>query len=235
MRAVVIEDSLIARQGLVDMLKEHVDITIIGDAENADDALELLNCEKPDLIFLDIQLPGMSGFELLEALSYSPHVIFTTAYSEYAIRSFDFNTADYILKPIRYDRLCQAIEKVMKRKSHEELPEVLTPTSQIFIKDNDECHLIELLKIRLLESCKNHTRVYFDTEKPFIRRALSKIEQRLPAQIFFRINRQQIINLTHVKSIEEWINDGYRVIMRDGMELEVSRRHSVRLKAAMSF
>ena len=243
MKAIVVEDSMIARQGLINMLKDHPDVDIIGDAENADEALDIIENNRPELLFLDIQLPGMSGFELLEQLEFSPHVIFTTAYSEYAIRSFDYNTADYLLKPIRYERLCQAIEKIKTRALPDEVSEdasqepmeMLDLQSQMFIKDNEECHLVELVKIRLFESCKNHTRVYFNDVKPFIRRSLSKIEQRLPAQTFFRINRQQIINLTFVQSIEEWVNDGYRVVMKDGMELEVSRRHSVRLKAAMSF
>lgn len=235
MKTIIVEDSLIARQGLIGMLKEHPSIDIVGDAENVEDAIQLVINKNPDLIFLDIQLPGMSGFDLLEKIDYSPKVIFTTAYSEYAIRSFDYNTVDYLLKPIRHERLHQSIEKASHDNKHEKNLDALESDSQIFIKDGENCHLIALTEIHLFESCKNHTRVYFNHEKPFIRRSLSKIEERLPPHIFFRINRQQIINLSFVKTIEEWMNDSYRVVMQDDTILEVSRRHSLRLKTALSF
>lgn len=245
MKVAVVEDSEFAREGLVSMLASYPDLELICSADHIDAALAILNHTPADVLFLDIHLPGSSGFELLANLHYSPLIIFTTAYAEYAIRSFDFNTVDYLLKPISRQRLDQAVTKLRRQCAilsnapttqldAESLQErkswsVLEPNSRLFIKDNNKCYLVELASIRYFESCKNEARAFFDADKAFIKRSLNELEQRLPAKIFFRANRQYIVNLHAVKSIEESMSDGFNLLMSDGKRIEISRRRAAQL------
>jgi two-component system, LytTR family, response regulator len=242
-KVAVIEDSELAREGLVSMLAAYPDLELVCAADHTDSALEVLNATPADVLFLDIHMPGSSGFELLANLKYSPLIVFTTAYSEYAIRSFDFNTVDYLLKPISRQRLDQAIVKL--RRHHAAVfgsfgtqPEPenfqagtqqpLEPGSRLFIRDNDRCYLIELASIRYFESCKNEARAFFDDNRAFIKRSMSELERRLPAT-FFRANRQYIVNLQAVKSIEESLSAGFSLVMSDGKTIEISRRRATQL------
>ena len=234
MKAIVVEDSRLAREGLLRMLLEFKELDMVGAADHPDSALKLINEKRPDVIFLDIHMPGQSGFDLLDKLDYIPQVIFTTAYSEYAYRSFDYNPVDYLLKPVSPERLAAAVEKLTKLE-HPLVAEALEMSSKIFINDGDECHLVSLNEIRYFESCKNHSRVFFDTHKPFIKKALSSVEARLPKARFFRANRQYIVNLNEIRSIDESIGDGYDLTMSDGHCIEVSRRNAVDLKKLLSF
>ncbi len=157
-------------------------------ADHSVNALALIQEYRPDVVFLDIHLPGESGFDLLEKLDYTPQIIFTTAYSEYAIRSFDYNTIDYLLKPISDERLKVAIDKLT---IHNKEPETSSkPTldinSRMFVKDGDKCHLVQLESIRYFESCKNHVRIFFGKENAFVKKSLNSIEERLPKKHFFR-------------------------------------------------
>lgn len=245
MKIAVVEDSQFAREGLVAMLASYPDLELICSADHTDTALELLNETPVDVLFLDIHLPGSSGFELLVNLDYAPLIIFTTAYSEYAVRSFDFNTVDYLLKPISRQRLDQAVEKLRRQyialsisprsqldpesTRAEELQPALEPGSRLFIKDNDKCYLIELASIRYFESCKNEARAFFDGNKAYIKRSMNELERRLPARIFFRANRQYIVNLQAVKSIEESVSIGFSLLMSDGKKIEISRRRATQL------
>lgn len=251
MKVAVVEDSEFAREGLVSMLKEYPDLEIICSADHPDTALEILNETPADVLFLDIHMPGSSGFDLLARLDYSPLIIFTTAYSEYAIRSFDFNTVDYLLKPISKERLEQAVIKLRERfdslsnseesaldreyTTEKELSQRLEMSSRLLIKDNDECHLVELSSIRYFESCKNEAIAFFGDESAYIKRSLSYLEQRLPVKFFFRANRQYIVNLQEVTSITESISKGFSLIMSDDREIEISRRRAGKLKEILSF
>lgn len=237
MKAIVVEDSRLAREGLVKMLEMHPDISILGAADHPSGALQLIQEHQPDLIFLDIHMPGESGFDLLEKLDYSPKVIFTTAYSEYAIRSFDYNTIDYLLKPISDERLKMAIDKLSISGDEPEASAKppLDIHSRMFVKDGDKCHLVPLESIRYFESCKNHVRIFFGKENAFVKKSLNNIEERLPSKYFFRANRQYVVNLHAIVSIEEAVNDGYEITMNDGKTLEVSRRNAVELKDLLSF
>lgn len=231
MRAIIVEDSRLARQGLKKQLLQHPVIQVVGEAENADDAIEVINEQNPDVLFLDINMPGKDGFEMLLDLPYCPRIIFTTAYMEYAIRSFDFNTVDYLLKPIRPERLAVAIEKLLVSQDNAVFSEdKLNEDSQIFVKDGDSSFLIEVGDVRFFESCGNYTRVYFENESPMIYKSLSKVERRLPEALFFRVNRQQVINLKWVDKIEEGVSGGYELLLKTGEEVQVSRNHSSRLK-----
>lgn len=237
MKAVVVEDSRLAREGLIKMLKEYSEINVVGAAEHPSTALSLIEEHQPDIIFLDIHMPGESGFDLLEKLEHFPKVIFTTAYSEYAIRSFDFNTVDYLLKPISHERLKSAIEKLsIQNENYKALSKpTLDIHSRMFVKDGDKCHLIPLESICYFESCKNHVRIFFGRENAFVKKSLNSIEERLPQKYFFRANRQYIVNLNEVVKIEESVSDGYEITMGDGKTLEISRRNAVELKDLLSF
>ncbi len=233
MKAIVVEDSRLAREGLLRMLSEFKELEMVGAADHPDSALKLIGEKRPDVLFLDIHMPGQSGFDLLDQLDYIPQVIFTTAYSEYAYRSFDYSPVDYLLKPISPERLSSAVDKLCVR-DESVVMEPLEMSSKIFISDGDDCHLVSLQDIRYFESCKNHSRVFFESQKPFIKKALSSIEERLPKTRFFRANRQYIVNLNEIRSIDESIADGYDLTMSDQHVIEVSRRNAVELKKLLS-
>ena len=251
MKAIVVEDSRLAREGLVRMLKDYPELTVVGQADHAGSALTLVSETHPDVIFLDIHMPGGTGFDLLEKLSYLPQIIFTTAYSEHAIRSFDFNTIDYLLKPISKERLTIAVNKLLARTNtnnndtedetqpdydkNQTVKDPLEGHSKLLVKDGDHCFLIRLDTIRYIESQKNYVQLFFENNKAFVKKSLNSIETRLPKSIFFRANRQFIVNLQEIRRIEESISDGFVVTMSDGKELEISRRNAIELKELLSF
>lgn len=235
MKTLVIDDSRLAREGLVRMLRDHTILDVIGSAAGADQARKLIDEHRPDLLFLDIQMPGESGFELLESLNYMPRVIFTTAYAEYAINSFDYHTVDYLLKPISQERLVEAVSKLDRKPLRDQ--DDITPlslSSRIFVKDGDRCYLIKACSIRIIECCKNHARLFFGNKTVFVKKSLNQLDHRLPSPPFFRASRQTIVNLDFVGAIESSINDGYDITMEDGKVVEVSRRNAARLRELLS-
>ncbi len=237
MKAIVVEDSRLAREGLVRMLGEFPEVDIVGQADHPSSALQLIEQTRPDVIFLDIHMPGESGFDLLQKLSYAPRVVFTTAFSDHAIRSFDFNTVDYLLKPISQDRLAQAIQKLSgpEEASTGAPRPVLDYLDKIFVKDGSNCHLIGLDTIQYVESNKNYVQIYFGDKRAYVKKSLNSMEERLPKKFFFRVSRQHIVNLQAIVAIEESLRDGYCVTMKDGKVLEVSRRNATELKDLLSF
>ena len=166
MKALVIDDERLARLELRRLLAAHPEVEIVGEARGGEEALALISKLGPDVIFLDIQMPGMSGFDLLERLEDLPQVIFTTAYDEYAIKAFEVNALDYLLKPIPPARLAAALAKVRPRADKPRL-------EQVFVRDGDRCWIVRLTDIFLLESEGNYTRVCFGSERPLIRRSLN--------------------------------------------------------------
>lgn len=237
MKALIIDDSQLARQELKHLLKAVNDVQIIGEAESAEDAIEKILELKPELLFLDIQMPGKDGFELLQELEEVPEVIFTTAYDHYAMKAFDHNALDYLQKPIKEDRLALAIEKAAHRlrERSEELKNILGPHNQVFVKDGEQCWFVTLADIRVLEIMGSYTRIFFKEQKPMIPRSLNYMEKRLDPEVFFRANRQQIINLKYVERIEPWFSGTLKVYLKEGEEIEVSRRQSIRFREIMSF
>ena len=239
MKALIIDDERLARKELTNLLQEYQEIEIVGEAVNAEDAEEKIKELKPDLLFLDIQMPGKTGFELLQSLESVPEVIFTTAYDEYALKAFDFNALDYLLKPIEPDRLKESINKLLKRAQKAEPEEEkedkkLGPQDRVFVKDGDKCWFVKLENIRLFESDGNYIKIYFDNFKPMIHKSLNALDERLDDRSFFRASRKHIINLTWVESIESWFNGGLMVVLRGGDKVEVSRRQAARFKEMMS-
>lgn len=239
MKALVVEDSRLAREGMLRMLQVYPEIEVIGAAENVEQALEIVDREKPELIFLDINMPRESGFELLELISYEPKIIFTTAHADFAVRSFDYNTVDYLLKPIEQERLTDAIKKLFNTlpgdvEDLKIFSEVLYPDSRIFIRDENRCHLVVVNNIDYIESCKNHIIVYFCGDKAFVKKSLNQAEKRLPERLFFRANRQFIVNLTSVSSVDVSLKESYCLTMKNGKVIEVTRRNSILLKELLS-
>lgn len=237
MKAIIIDDERLARVELSRLLKNHPEIEIIAEASNVDEAIGKIESLKPDLIFLDIQMPGKTGFDLLTELTRTPKIIFTTAYDEFALKAFEFNALDYLLKPIDPVRLAKTVLHLSELKNPTQQTEnrsLLTIDDQVFVKDGDHCWFVKLSTIRLFESEGNYVRVYFDNQRPLIFKSLNDLEDRLPEKVFFRANRKHIINLKCVNGIESWFNGGLKVKLSDGNEVEISRRQSQKFKDLMS-
>lgn len=237
MTCIIVEDSRLARQELKNLLADVPDLELVGEAAHAEEALALIREQEPDLLFLDIQLPGKNGFELLEMLDSSPLVIFTTAYDEYAVKSFEYNALDYLLKPIRAERLQAAIAKTRDRLTRSSVPDrsLMTTESRVFVRDGEQCWLVELKEVRLLEVTGNYTRLHFGNHRPLIQRSLNQLEAKLDPRSFFRANRRQIINLHWIEHIDNWFNGKLKIRLRGGDEIEVSRRQAAKFKDILSF
>ena len=227
MRALIIDDERLARTELRRLLAAHPDIEIAGEAATAQEALSLIPSLEPELLFLDIQMPGMTGFELLEALDDVPQVIFTTAYDEFAFRAFEVNALDYLLKPIAPARLAAALARLKPVKP-------ARPLHQVFVRDGERCWIVRIADIALLESEGNYTRVYFGKERPLIPRSLSALEERLDTSAFFRADRKYLVNLDWVERVENGVAGNLVVTLRNGASVSMSRRQSSRLKDLLS-
>lgn len=238
MKVLIIDDERLARKELSTLLAEYKDIEILGEAANADEAEEMIDKLNPDLIFLDIQMPGKTGFELLESLEKTPKVIFTTAYDEYALKAFEFNALDYLLKPIEPKRLTESINKIRKeveaQAERQKSGNQLTVNDQVFVKDGDNCWFVRLKDVRLFESDGNYIKVYFDKNKPMIHKSLNALDEKLDNKHFFRVSRKHIINLEWIDEIETWFNGGLMVKLKGGDKVEVSRRQATKFKDLMS-
>lgn len=231
-RTVLIEDSDLARFELEHQLRAFPEIDIVGQAADVDAAQALIEAQAPDLLLLDIDLPGGNAFDLLARLDHIPQIIFTTAFDAYALQAFAYNTIDYLLKPIEPERLAQALAKLRPLASADR--DRLSADSQIFVKDGERCHLVKVREIRWIEAIGNYSRLYFGTHSPMLYRALGAIEGRLDPRVFFRCSRQHLVNLSYVESIHPWVNGGLQLRIKGGTEIEVSRRQSQRLRELLS-
>ena len=237
MKALIIDDERLARKELVKLLEAHPSIEIAGEAANADEAEKMIEELNPDLLFLDIQMPGRTGFQLLETLDSAPMVVFTTAYDQHAIKAFEVNALDYLLKPIVAERLGEAINKVSERersKSGRLGDKKLGRDDQVFVKDGERCWFVTLANVRMFESDGNYIKVYFDANRPMIHKSLNALDEKLDERAFFRASRKHIINLSWVEGIEPWFNGGLMVKLKGGDKVEVSRRQAAKFKDMMS-
>ncbi len=238
MKALIVDDERLARTELKRLLTPFKEIKVVGEAVNADDALEKMQELKPDLLFLDIQMPGKTGFEMLEELDAVPTVIFVTAYDEYALKAFEYNALDYLLKPIEPKRLEETVNKLVEKKRKKTISELdknfLSEGDQVFVKDGEKCWFVKLETVRLFESEGNYVRIYFGENKPLILRTLNYLDERLDDKTFFRANRKHIVNLKWIASIEPWLNGGLLVKLKDGQKVEVSRRQAIKFKDMLS-
>jgi len=240
-KAIIIDDERLARNELKKLLLEFPEIEVIEEATNAKEGIEKIETLNPDLIFLDIQMPGMTGFEMLQELDRIPHVIFTTAYDEYALKAFEVNALDYLMKPIEPKRLADALQKLIQAEEKELAAlqafnrGLLTENDQVFVKDGERCWFVKLSEVRLFESVGNYAKVYFAGNKPLILKSLNALEERLDEKTFFRANRKHIVNLRMIEKIEPYFNGGLLVELKGGEKIEVSRRQTVKFKEMMSF
>ncbi|MBE7173998.1 MAG: response regulator [Williamsia sp.] len=240
---VLIDDERLARTELKKLLSEFSEIEVIGEAANANEGVDAIKNLHPDLIFLDIQMPGKTGFEMLGDLDKVPNVIFTTAYDEYAIKAFEVNALDYLLKPVEPKRLADAIQKYHLQEEKELYAattvapgnrNLLEEDAQVFVKDGERCWFVKLSEIRLFESVGNYAKVYFGPNKPLILKSLNALEERLDERVFFRANRKHIVNLRMIDKIESYFNGGLLLDLKGGEKIEVSRRQTVKFKEMMS-
>lgn len=244
MRTILIDDERLAREELKKLLKDYHEIEIIDEAKNPEEALEKIKLHKPDLIFLDVQMPGMTGFDLLKKLEDIPKVVFVTAYDEFALKAFEVNALDYLLKPVEPARLDETIQKLNSTDDDfhsaviaPKLDRSTRPLSiddKIFIKDGEKCYFVELGQVRLFESDGNYVKVYFDRFRPLILRSLNSLEERLDPTFFFRANRKYIINLNSITFVENWFNGGLQVELTNGEKIEISRRQAIKFKELFS-
>ena len=236
MKVIIIDDSRLARNELKRLLSVHSQIEILDEAGNAEEAKEKIELLKPELIFLDIQMPGKTGFDLLEMLEYIPKVIFTTAYDEYALKAFEFNALDYLLKPVDKSRLAEAIlksEQSVDENSEKDNSQYLS--DQFFIKDGNKCWFVNINDIKYFETEGNYSKVFFENNSPLIPRSLNYLEERLDPNLFFRANRSQILNIKWIFNISITANGSLKVILKDKTEIEISRRKASVFKDLMSF
>lgn len=227
----LVDDELLALEELQVLLKPYPELEIIGKSDRVNEAIELCNELNPCLIFLDINMPGMDGFQFLERLDQVNSVIFVTAYDQYAIKAFEINALDYLLKPLNPQRLQEAIQRFLYREvTSENSKERLSPEKKIFIKDGESCHFVPVHKIYLLESVGNYVRVYYENQKPLLHKSLSYLESRLPQDLFFRANRQYMFNLDFVQKIEPYFNSTLLVKLKSGHDIDLSQRQSVKFR-----
>jgi two-component system LytT family response regulator len=239
MRAIIIDDERLARTELKKLLQDFPEIEVIDEAANAEEGITKIESQQPDLIFLDIQMPGKTGFDMLTQLERAPQVIFTTAYDEFALKAFEVNALDYLLKPIEPKRLADAVQKLHVEREPRPVGEninnsILTENDQVFVKDGERCWFVKLSDIRLFESVGNYAKVFFSNNKPLILKSLNALEERLDEKIFFRANRKHIVNLRMIEKIEPYFNGGLLLELKGGEKIEVSRRQTVKFKEMMS-
>jgi two-component system LytT family response regulator len=242
-KAVIIDDERLARNELKKLLLDFPEIEVVAEAANAGEGIEKIENIDPDLVFLDIQMPGNTGFDMLSELDRAPHVIFTTAYDEYALKAFEVNALDYLVKPVEPKRLADAIQKLHMQEEKEALQpsyqnvnrSILGERDQVFVKDGERCWFVQLTDIRLFESVGNYAKVYFGPNKPLILKSLNALEERLDEKTFFRANRKHIVNLRMIDKIEPYFNGGLLLELKGGEKIEVSRRQTVKFKEMMSF
>lgn len=235
MRALIVDDARLARQELRTLLGAIADVQLVSEADDVASATAAIAQWQPDLLFLDIQLPSGTGFDVLAALESTPYVIFTTAYDHYAVRAFAANALDYLVKPVEPARLAQAVQRVRERlaESHDALPTTgkrLGPEDHVFLRDGERCWFVALKEIDRIVVDGNYSRVWFRTEQALLPRSLAALEARLQPALFFRANRNTLVNLRQVRSVELAISDGYVLTLKDGSRVDVSRRQARELR-----
>ncbi len=238
MKVLLVDDERLARQEMRRLLAEHPDVEILGEAANASEATQQLEAQRFDLIFLDISMPGKTGFEFLVALPETPRVVFVTAFDQYALKAFEVNALDYIVKPVDPERLARALEKIRAEIKRNERP---TPTSdkiveadrQVFLKDGEKCYFVRMGDVWLIESVGNYARLYFEDQRAMLHRSLNQLEEKLDPTVFFRANRQELINMEFIQKIDPFFNGALRITLKSGRLVEVSVRQAVVFRERM--
>lgn len=222
-RVIIIDDERSARDEMRRLLASYPEFEITGEARDAEEAKALIEDKHPDLIFLDIQMPEGSGFDLLESLQQVPQVVFVTAFDQYAVKAFEVSALDYLMKPVRAGRFAKAIDQVRQRLAEPQ-------KDRIFVKDRDQYHFISWSDIFLVESMDNYARLFFGDKKVLLKSSLNQLEQRLDPSVFFRVNRAQIVNLQYVDCIRTTAGGKKNILLRTGHTAEISERQWVKFK-----
>jgi two-component system LytT family response regulator len=226
MRALVVDDEPLARRELRRLLDAHPNVQVIGEAGNIDEARTRIEALAPDVVFLDIQMPGGTGFDLLTQLDHVPRIVFTTAFDQFAVKAFEVNALDYLLKPIEPERLAAALRKLLAPSPAAAHPGAERPLEQLFIRDGPRCWFVPLREVSLVSSEGNYVRLLWGRERPLLARSLLALEQKLDPRRFFRANRAQIVNLDFIQQVEPGEGGRLYLQLRDGPEIEVSRRQA---------
>ena len=233
-KAIIIEDEQYAAIELKRMLLSYPEIEILAVADSVQKGITAINELKPQFIFLDVNLNGESGFDVLDKLDDVPLVIFVTANDRYAIKAFQISAVDYILKPVDPSRLDEAVTKIKKTINHISTQNArLDIDKRIFIKDGEQCFFVKLSEIYQIESIGNYARVYFANNKPMIHKSLNYLEEKLPDNYFFRASRQFIVNINFIENVTPFFNNKLMVKMKNGGKVEISQRQSIRFKELM--
>jgi two-component system, LytTR family, response regulator len=236
MRTLIIDDEWLARSELQRLLSVHPEVEVVGEASNVEEAIEMIDSQEPDLLFLDIEMPGGSGFDLLETLDSVPDVVFTTAFDEHALKAFEVSALDYLVKPINPDRLAQSLAQARRRFQPgivRHFGKGLTAGQKVFVRDGENCWFVAVEQIHLIEADGGYARIHFDDNKPLLNRSLNQLEAKLDPTLFFRANKSQIINLKAVRKIHPWLKRRLLVQLDDGTEVTLSRRRATAFQEQM--
>ena len=238
LRVLIVDDARLARQELRTLLSAWPWVQCVGEADDVPAARAAITTLAPDLVLLDVQMPTGSGFDVLDGLETVPAVVFVTAYDTYAVRAFQANALDYLVKPVEAPRLLDALQRARQREVPAAPPLAsgnrLNPQDQVFVRDGERCWFVAVGEIRRLVVDGNYTRLWFRDQNALLARSLSALEARLPSELFFRANRNTLVNLRRIRSVTPSVGDGYDLALDDGSEVEVSRRQARELRERMA-
>ncbi len=238
LRVLIVDDARLARAELRTLLAQIDAVELVGEAEDVPQAREAIARLHPDLVLLDIQMPSGSGFDVLANLEPAPAVVFTTAYDQYALKAFEANALDYLLKPVDPIRLRAALDKaradtsIATASTSERGP--LGAEDQVFLRDGERCWFVAIGEISRIVVDGNYARVWFRDQTALLARSLTALEAKLDPTQFFRANRNTLVNLRHIRAVETSIADGYLLRLKDGGEIEVSRRQAKDLRERLA-
>ncbi len=241
MRVIIIDDEPLARSMLAELLSDEKDMEIVAECGDGFEGLKSIQEFQPDLIFLDIQMPKITGFELLELLNEPPAVIFTTAYDEFALRAFEVNALDYLMKPVSPERMSKALEKVRSNGNkhirevvqHGSIAQLPEQAQRVVVKDNGQIRIIPLDELLYLEAADDYVKIHTKDRYYLKHQTMTNFENQLPAQQFIRIHRSYIVNVQHINKVELYEKEQYCVILRNAAKLPVSRSGYGKLKATL--
>ena len=234
----IIDDERLAREELKMLLQAIEMVELIGEASSGEEAKRLLPSLEPDILLVDINMPGMNGIEFVKGLNNPPYVIFVSAHEDHAISAFSVGAFDYLLKPINPNRLMESFNRILQDEqddwnSAKEQPlekKKLTITDKVYIRDGEKSWFVSLSDIRLFESDGNYVKLHFQRHKPMLLRSLNSFQELLDPHFFFRANRKHIVNIEWISSVETWFNGGLMVELKTGEKIEISRRQAIRFK-----
>lgn len=241
LRVLIVDDARLARRELRTLLAAIPWVECVGEADDVPAAREAILREQPDLVLLDVQMPSGEGFDVLDGLETVPMVVFVTAYDQYAVRAFETNALDYLVKPVEAGRLQAALERGRERLTAPAAPaatdsvrDALGADDQVFLRDGERCWFVALGEIRKVVVDGNYARLWFRDQNAMLARSLSTLEARLSPALFFRANRNTLVNLRRVRAIEPSLGDGYDLTLDDGSQVEVSRRQARELRERLA-